>query len=436
MIALRGMLPPVGDPIALRREGCAQDAGRPPWLQPGALVRFYASGTEALGAALVAARRATDGRRRVIVPAYTCPAVVAAAKWAGCVPVPVDLEPDSPRLDAWQVARELSAGDVAAVIAVHFLGLPERTGVLAGPCARYGAKLIEDSAQAVPMGGTDTPADATIYSFGRGKPVSVMGGGAVVIRHGNLFCSLPAADESGIGRLARWRQGLRVLAYNFAIRPVPFRLLEQLPGLDIGATRYRPLTRLEPVDRARLELLDANFARYRGDGRTERRAAADRLGAALHDLQRAPLVDLPSRTAGRQGDVRLLRYPLLLSDRHARDVALTAMRRAGIGASSMYGTPLPEVENMPEPVRSAGPFPRARDFAERLLTLPSHDAVTDEHVRRMAHILERLTGTKLDTQKPVVANDASRYGQGGTSVAAGVRPAPMLSRPGRPLDRS
>lgn len=432
MIALRGMLPPVGDPIALRREGCAQDAGRPPWLQPGALVRFYASGTEALGAALVAARRATDGRRRVIVPAYTCPAVVAAAKWAGCEPVPVDLEPDSPRLDTWQVARELSAGDVAAVIAVHFLGLLERTGVLAGLCAHHGAKLIEDSAQAVPTGGTDTPADATIYSFGRGKPVSVMGGGAVVIRHGNLYRSLPAADESGIGRLARWRHGFRVLAYNIAIRPVPFRLLEQLPGFDIGATRYRPLTRLEPVDRAWLELLDANYTRYRAT----RSAAAERIRAAMHDVQRMPVVDLPSRLTGPRGDARLLRYPLLLNDRHARDVALSAMRLAGIGASSMYGTPLPEVENMPEPVRSAGPFPRARDFAERLLTLPSHDGVTGEHVRRMAHILERPTGTQLDVHEPALANDASRYGQGGISVAAGVRPAPLLSRPGRPLDRS
>lgn len=414
MMALRGMLPPVGDAVALRRDRCHLGDGRPPWVRPGTLVRFYASGTAALGAALAAARRATGGRRRVIVPAYTCPAVVAAARWAGGVPVPIDLEADSPRLDPWQVAHELNAGDVAAVVAVHFLGLFERSGVLARLCARHGARLVEDSAQAVPLDEhTETPADATVYSFGRGKPVSVMGGGAVVVRQGDLYGRLPAAAEGGSGPAARWCHGFRVLAHNIAICPVPFRLLEQLPGLRIGATRYRPLSRLGAVDRARLDLLDANYVRYRGDGRAEALAASDRIRAALHELDPDGVVDLSRRLAGPRDDVRLLRYPLLMHDRRARERALAEMRQSGIGASSMYGTPLPEVEDIPEPVRSAGPFPRAREFADRLLTLPTHEGVSATHVDRMMYILERTTRTELACDEPGWMRQESRHGQGG-----------------------
>lgn len=410
MIALRGMLPPVGNPIALRRNRSGLGRGRRSWrIQPGKMIRFYASGTAALGAAVFAARQATDGRHRVIMPAYACPALVAATRWAGCEPVLVDLEPDSPHLDASQVARELRAGDVAAVIAVHFLGLLERMDVLAWLCARHGTRLIEDSAQVVPGCGVDTLADATIFSFGRGKPLSVMGGGAVLLRPNDLLDCLPVETESEAGRAARWRQGFRVLAHNIALHPVAFRLIERIPGLEVGATRYKPLGPLGPVDRAWLELLDANYARYADDGHVEGEGAADRISLALRDLCRGPILDLPHRPAILQRGMRLLRYPLLMSDHQTRDAALAGMRRAGIGASSLYGTPLPGIEGMPEPVRSAGPFPHARDFSQRLLTLPTHEAVTEEHVNRMARILERVVGnSERDIKQPVLIHQAGR----------------------------
>ena len=47
-----------------------------------------------------------------------------------------------------------------------------------------GAVLIEDSAQAFPRdgGGDFWQGDLVVLSFGRGKPVSLLGGGAVLYR--------------------------------------------------------------------------------------------------------------------------------------------------------------------------------------------------------------------------------------------------------------
>jgi dTDP-4-amino-4,6-dideoxygalactose transaminase len=387
-MAMIGALPPVGRPIVSRRGAIPTPSapwGAAPWLAAGPCARFYASGTAALAAAIAAAVAEGDGPREVLLPAYGCPALVAATLWAGGTPTLVDLEPDSVRMDPGALEERLRARTAAAVVATHFLGFSERVATLATLCHRHGVRLIEDSAQAVPRASHASAADATVYSFGRGKPVSVMGGGAAVVRRNKLLDRLPW-PEAPPRRAARgWRTRLEVAGYNIAIRPLPFRLLSSAPGSRIGATRYQPLERLEPADPERLAWLQAKFE---PDVEASGRAGRD-LSAALAASPDAPVIDLAKRMDMPADRECLLRYPLLTRDRETRERALKSLRRAGLGGSSMYGAAMPNVPHIPEPVCSAGRFVHAETLADRLLTLPTHPGVGARHVEAMVGILRQ-----------------------------------------------
>ena len=388
MIRVPSQLPPVGEPIVRAVPG-APDSIAAPWAGAGA--RFYASGTAALAAAIAAARRLTHGRTRVVLPAYGCPALVAATLWAGGRPVLVDLEPDRPQLALEPLERALEQGDVAAVIAVNFLGLPERLQALAARCAAHATRLIHDSAQAVPLAPTPAVADVVVYSFGRGKPVGVTGGGVAVARDTEIARWLPGAGPGrGLRQADAW-QRLRVTAHNLALRPSMFGLLSAVPVLHIGGTRYAPLAGLGPMAPALQALLPANLARYRRSAAAPQALIRDALTGSAR-LQ-AAIVDLPRRLDATGTDIRLLRYPVLLRDRTTRERALAALRRAGLGASALYGVSLPRVEGMVETVCAAGPFPAAERFAARLLTLPTHSGVGARQVNAMRRILEDVSQT-------------------------------------------
>src|SRR3954468_3942194 len=102
------------------------------------------SGTSALSLALGFARqrnpRAGD---LALLPAYGCPDLVAAAVHAGTRPEFVDVEADTPWLALDAVRRRVDA--VTALVAVNFLGIPERLDALAGITRAAGVPLIEDS---------------------------------------------------------------------------------------------------------------------------------------------------------------------------------------------------------------------------------------------------------------------------------------------------
>ena len=66
--------------------------------------------------------------------------------------------------------------------------------------------------------------------------------------------------------------------------------------------------------------------------------------------------------------------------------AKEALKRAGLGASRMYPNVLPDMPAVAEIV-SGRPCAAARDFCQRLITLPSHSRVRRAHLARLAAIV-------------------------------------------------
>lgn len=380
-------LPPVGNPVLFTtvedQEAVPRQAFSP------YQVEYYNSGTASLAAAIAVAIRSksVDMQPEVLLPAYGCPDLVSATVYAGARPVLVDLERDRPWMDLEQLRSKISARTVA-VIAASLFGISERMPEIRSITKHAEVLLIEDSAQAFPV--VEQPhfwhGDLVVLSFGRGKPVSLLGGGAVLFRQPSIGDLLPTvlARKNTAGwketALLRLKTGL----YNRMISPRLYWLPLSLPFLHLGETRYHSLRGIAAMDPARLALLPANIAAYRNRGQEIQRDIA----AMIREADQAvyQVIDLPE-VCEMPSDRRLLRYPLLVDD-SVRERLLTRLMKSGVGPSVMYPAALPGISGLAELFEGQGPFPMAESFAERILTLPTHSGVS---ARDIVHIREILT---------------------------------------------
>ncbi|WP_417566816.1 DegT/DnrJ/EryC1/StrS family aminotransferase [Marinobacter sp.] len=353
---------------------------------------YMGSGTQALSAAvrLAISWSSLEGAvPEVILPAYGCPDLVAAVVAQGARPVLVDLLPDCPFMDTEKLSQALSDATVA-VIGAGFLGMPEQLPMLADLCRERGVWLIEDSAQCFPPDCAREPiADCAVLSFGRGKPINLMGGGALLVRDdhnpaaANVLCGLPEEQLK-----IDWKWKVRRRLFNFLLGRFGYGLLRRIPFLGLGTTVYKPLTSLYRV-RLPAGLLEAGILEAR-----VRPAIASKYGQKLEFLRQLGWsLFMDSKVSGANGEGQvILRYGFLAPNRKTRDRAIKALNRNGIGANAFYGQALPDIEGVSGLLHgSARNFPNAASFAERLITLPSHEDVTDQDVSVIVTMLSAAT---------------------------------------------
>lgn len=357
-------LPPAGEALALERTPAATQ-----WLQnyfaPQA-VHYYGAGAQALAAALIALRPRRPQATHVLLPAYACPELVSAVLRAGLEPRLVDLAPERPWLDLAALRSALD-DSVLAVIAVDLFGIEERYAALREAIGRDIA-LVQDSAQAFRRD-VHPAADCAILSFGRGKPVSVLEGGAVLARAADIVANLPRPVTTACGG------DLKRRLYNFLRAPRLYWLPQALP-LGLGATRFKPLTAIEGLCDATLALLPANIAHQLAPAAV-RQAQMRALVAKTRALDLAQACGADTAT--------LLRYPVLAPDAATATHWFEKLNAAGTGASRLYRAALADIEGLRE--RLGGDYPHARDFAARLITLPLHRDVEPRALRAIAKAL-------------------------------------------------
>ncbi len=340
-------------------------------------VRLYGSGKEGL-AALFAALR-TPERDEVLLPAYTCWTVPVAAVRAGLRVRVADVDPL--RLDYAAGALERAPGErLAAVVGAHLFARTVDVDALARVARERfpHARVIEDAAQAWPAAGAsnNAAADAIVLSFGRGKPLPLGGGGAVLAR-APWTSGGPLPTAGGAKALATF-VGTTLLG-----RPPWFGVLAALPFLGIGTTEYDPHfgTRAFAAWQARLGV--ALLAR-RAQLVAARSAAATRLA---HAAAAKPGWSVPDGIAA-AGPLRL---PLLADSRARRDAALATLRSAGVAASAMYPGTLRDIPELrPHLVDDGADTPGARSLADALLTLPVYPGLDEAALSAIEGALVRL----------------------------------------------
>jgi len=260
-----------------------------------------------------------------------------------------------------------------AIIAVRFFGIDEQFKDILEITKKNNILLIEDSAQGFPVNKTEEDdsywhGDLIVLSFGRGKPVNLLGGGAVLTSNSKLLKLLPeptAVEDTLIDKI---KYKLRVILYNLTIQPFAYGLLTRIPGLKIGQTIYKPLINIKGMHSTTKSLLSSNIEAYQ-----TRKNCQAKYRHIFKDYDDNLLLDIP-KVLEHDMTQPLLRYPVLIRDTIKRDAIYKKLK--SYGASLMYQKPLHLIDGIGDLIKPPNnDYPNANLFAKQLLTLPTHEGV-------------------------------------------------------------
>jgi len=140
----------------------------------------------------------------VITTPYTFTATAEVIRHVGADPVFVDIDPRTFNIDPEKIEGAITTR-TRAILPVHFAGLACEMNPIIAIARKYGLKVVEDAAHALPatyqgrmIGALDT--DATIYSFYATKTVTTGEGGMIVTRDGQFADRCRVMRLHGISR--------------------------------------------------------------------------------------------------------------------------------------------------------------------------------------------------------------------------------------------
>lgn len=163
------------------------------------------SGTTALELALIGA--GVGAGQEVIVPPYTFVATASAVLKANAVPVFADIELETLNLDPAQVEAAIT-DRTAAIVPVHFGGLPADMDRLLAIARARGLRVIEDAAHAWGSKwrgkGCGALGDLGIFSFQVSKNITAGEGGIVLTDQPELADTVRSLSNCGRGKAGAW----------------------------------------------------------------------------------------------------------------------------------------------------------------------------------------------------------------------------------------
>lgn len=360
----------------------------------GATPVWFGSGTMAIaGAIRVACKVVRCERPKVVVAAYGCPDVVAAIRYAGAEPHYVDLEKNRIGMSMRGLAEAIEReSGIVAILGADLFGIPEQWSAIKLLLSQSRMLLIQDFAQSMQVPGIaelETVGDIAIFSFGRGKPVSLLGGGVMAVRNRQLCLDEllgglvdPAARQLSVPLL-------KFALYNTAIRPVPYAMAARLLGKRIGTTVYRPVTEILGVSglhqRRTLTAVSDYFQEHvdRFDAVAEAVRGLNQNGNGKVDC------GLFESAYSAQPDRRFTRCPILV-EAGVREKLIERLCRRGVSATRMYGRTLPEIVSGEKPADIGEKYPNALDVASRLVTLPVHNRIRDRDLIEIESVFRHV----------------------------------------------
>ncbi|HFD32355.1 MAG TPA: DegT/DnrJ/EryC1/StrS aminotransferase family protein [Gammaproteobacteria bacterium] len=352
---------------------------------------YYQSGTAALSATLLAAQQANDKAisvKKVLLPAYTCPDLISAARYANVEPVLIDFEPDLPWMNLEIIEEKIKTDNaVIAIIAVNFLGIPERIEQILKLIEGYNITLIEDSAQDFPAAieNFQPHSDFIVSSFGRGKPLGLLGGGIVLTGKKDLSDYLPKTLSTKPAFTENLKYWLKVNIYNTLIKPFTYYLVNHFTTLKLGKTVYKPLTVINSCPEYVIKQIVHNYSHY-----CTQQTPNLFYTKMLRRLNSSEIIDLPYICRVNMNK-QLLRYPLLIKNPVLHKKLIHALTKSDLGISVMYKAPLPDIEGITDDMfKEKTDITNARYFASRLLTLPTHTDVSQKDLNRIEEIFNTV----------------------------------------------
>jgi dTDP-4-amino-4,6-dideoxygalactose transaminase len=209
------------------------------------------SGQSALRAALAGTRiHDRSHKKSVLICSFNCVSVCEAVIQAGFLPETFDLGDSSGRID-WDAIVPHLRTDHHAVVVPHLFGVPNDFRAIRQVAAELGVLVVEDCAHT--LGGrigsavTGTVGDMAIYSFNYNKPISLGGGGVLLVNNPELD-ALIQLPERGISPDREMEEIKLFIAYlrgrrDQLERPSTFgRIRRRLLTRDMTCKEFIPTT--------------------------------------------------------------------------------------------------------------------------------------------------------------------------------------------------
>jgi perosamine synthetase len=357
-------------------------------------LQLECSGTASLLVALVTLSAMQPARRRVVVPAFTCPLVAIAVRAAGLELQLCDLRAGHYDMDA-AALRVACDERTLAIIPTHLAGRVADVEDALTVADSVGAYVIEDAAQAlgarrdgisVGMAG-----DIGFFSLAAGKGLSIYEGGLLLARDPALREQLARTAARIVPRRTgmEWKRGIELLGYAALYRPGGLQLAYGRPlrrALRAGDTVSAvgdgfPLTiPLHRVGRWR-QAVGAHAAHRLPAFNEQRVAQARRRLKRLFHIDGVRVMQDPPDAQGSWPF-----FLLLLPDERRRDRALAELWPSGYGVSRLFIHALPDYAYLAGVIADQD-VPNARDFAARSLTISNSPWMTDADFETICAVL-------------------------------------------------
>jgi perosamine synthetase len=344
------------------------------------------SGRAALTVLFEGLKKCSD-RREVIIPAYTCFSVPSAVVRAGLRIRLCDVDPKTLDLD-YDTLLRMDLGKVLCIVPSGLCGMPSDLVILEEVARTYGAFLVDDAAQCLgaAVGGRlcGTFGDAGFFSLGRGKNITAMGGGILLV-HDEYLAFLIRQEVYRLPHPSAqhvFSAAMSSLVYAAMLRPSRYWALEHVPFLGLGLSRFDPNFEVGHLSRYQ-ERLAARMLGLLDTYNDMRLQNAELLQAGIEGIEG---IEIPRPVKG--AIPVYLRFPILARDGVHRSKLLKGLWRAGIGASTSYPTSIGDIPGIVRHIaRDQHPCPGAIEVASRIITLPTHPYVTSGDIDRMVEIV-------------------------------------------------
>ena len=307
----------------------------------------------------------------VLTTPYTFTATAEVICYLGADPVFVDIDPRTFNIDPSKIVRAITPR-TKAIIPVHFAGLPCDMDAILEIAQRYGLKVIEDAAHALPSLYKGTligalKSDATVYSFYATKTISTGEGGMVVTQNPDI------AKRCRVMRL----HGISRDAFDRYVSTKPSWFYEVVaPGFKYNMTDIAASLGIHQLRRAR-------------EFQQRREEMADRYNNAFNAL---PVILPPGAPKGNSHAWHLYVLRLPADSKIKRDRFIEFMAEKGIGCS-VHFIPL-HIHPYWREKYGLKPtdFQNALDLYRSVVSLPLYTKMTnDDQMRVIASVKEILS---------------------------------------------
>ncbi|MDR0708453.1 MAG: DegT/DnrJ/EryC1/StrS aminotransferase family protein [Spirochaetaceae bacterium] len=308
----------------------------------------------------------------VLLPSYTFASDAEVVRYLNAEPIFVDTKPGCFHLDPAALEAALDrlsrglpawpggpAGRPAAVIPVHYAGLPCDMEAITEIARHYGARIIEDAAHSFPSLLPDgrfagTLGDVGVFSFYATKTITTGEGGMVVTRDPEIAVRVKVMRLHGIDRDVWNRYTDRKSSWYYEVVEPGYKY--NLPDI------------LAAIGRVQLKRAWELFAM--------RKKIAAKYDGAFRDN---PHVIIPPTGPG---DARHL-YPVRINLTINRDAFIDKLKEKGIGVS-VHFIPLHIMPYYKKRYKlEAEQFPESLKIFRQVISLPIWPGMTDNQIDRV-----------------------------------------------------